>query len=340
MKSSLTICLGTLLMLAATADTPAEELERFAYSQVHMGAPFRIVLYGPDRETAGKAAEAAFARIKRLDEILSDYKPESELNRLSRSGPAAKGIRVGDELWTVLSRAQELSRETGGAFDVTVGPYVRLWRRARRNKKMPAERLLAEAKASVGYRHLRFDEHHRTVQLTRAKMRLDLGGIAKGYAADEALAVLKHHGITRALVDAGGDIALGAAPPDRKGWKIGVAPLAGADGKPSRFLVLSNVAVATSGDAHQFVEIDGRRYSHIVDPHTGLGLTVRSSVTIIAADCITADSLASAVSVLGPQRGMKFVEARCGIEAIVMTREGEVTKRFVSTGLRSWEGSR
>ncbi|MCH7801610.1 MAG: FAD:protein FMN transferase, partial [Chloroflexi bacterium] len=122
--------------------------------------------------------------------------------------------------------------KTGGAFDVTVGPYVRLWRRARRGKTMPLERLLTEAKTSVGYRHLRLDEHRRTVQLTRAKMRLDLGGIAKGYAADEALAVLKRHGITRALVDAGGDIALGAAPPDRKGGKIGVAPLAGADGKP------------------------------------------------------------------------------------------------------------
>ncbi|MCH8923662.1 MAG: FAD:protein FMN transferase [Planctomycetes bacterium] len=327
-------------MLAAPAATPAEELDRFTYTQVHMGAPFRIVLYGPNREAAGKAAQAAFARIKQLDEILSDYKPQSELNRLSRSGPASRGVKVSDELWTVLSRAQALSRETDGAFDVTVGPYVRLWRRARRNKQMPSERLLAEAKASVGYRHVRLDEHRHTVQLTRAKMQLDLGGIAKGYAADEALAVLKRHGVTRALVDAGGDIALGAAPPDRKGWRIGVAPLAGADGKPSRYLVLSNVGVATSGDAHQFVEIDGRRYSHIVDPHTGLGLTVRGSVTIVAPDCITADSLASAVSVLGPQRGMKLVEARCGVEAIVMTKEGEATKRFVSTGLRSWEGSR
>jgi thiamine biosynthesis lipoprotein len=335
MKSSFTTCLGLLLTLAAPAASPAEEFERFVTTQVHMGAPFRIVLYAPDREAAGKATGAAFARVKQLDEILSDYKSESELNRLSRTGPATKGVKVGDELWTVLSRAQALSRETGGAFDVTVGPYVRLWRRARRNKQMPSDRLLAEAKASVGYRHVRLDEHRRTVQLTAAKMRLDLGGIAKGYAADEALAVLKRHGITRALVDAGGDIALGSAPPDRKGWKIGVAPLTGSDGKPSRYLVLSNVAVATSGDAHQFVEIDGRRYSHIVDPHTGLGLTVRSSVTIVAADCITADSLASAVSVLGPQRGMKLVESRPGVEAIVMTKEGKTTQKFVSTGLRA-----
>jgi len=155
-------------------------------------------------------------------------------------------------------------------------------------------------------------------------MRLDLGGIAKGYAADEALRVLRKSGINRALVDAGGDIALGNPPPEKPGWRIGIAPLE-ADGPPSQVLLLSRVAVATSGDTWQYVQIGSRRYSHLVDPRTGLGLTDHSSVTVIAPEGITADGLASAVSVLGPEKGLKLVEATPGTAAfIVRAPEGKV----------------
>ena len=148
-------------------------------------------------------------------------------------------------------------------------------------------------------------------------MRLDLGGIAKGYAADEALRVLCTRGIDRALVDAGGDVVIGDPPPGRIGWRIGIAPLE-VDGAPSRYLTLAQSAIATSGDAFQFVEIGGQRYSHIVDPRTGFGLNHRQSVTVRARDGITADSLATAVSVLGPEEGLQLIKATGGARALIV----------------------
>jgi len=217
----------------------------------------------------------------------------------------------------VLTRAQLLSQRSGGAFDVTVGPVVRLWRRARRRREMPSAERLQAARVLVGYALVRLDPDRRAVELAKSGMRLDLGGIAKGYAADEALAMLRERGVGRALIDAGGDIRLGDPPPNRRGWLIGVAPLE-RDARPSRYLWLSRVAIATSGDTWQYVEIDGRRYSHLVDPRTGLGLTDHSSVTVIAPDCITADSLASAASVLGPDRGLKLIDETPGAAALIV----------------------
>jgi FAD:protein FMN transferase len=162
-------------------------------------------------------------------------------------------------------------------------------------------------------------------------MRLDLGGIAMGYAADEAFKILKRHGITRAMVDASGDIVCGDAPPNVQGWRIGIAPLTESKGPPSRYLWLANGALTTSGDAFQWVEIDGTRYSHIVDPKTGRGLTTRSSVTVTAADCITADSLATAVSVLGPRKGLELIARTPGTAALVVVREEDETKTYSSS---------
>ena len=156
-----------------------------------------------------------------------------------------------------------------------------------------------------------------SVRLTAADMRIDLGGIAKGYAADEALRTLADRGIRRAIINASGDVVAGDPPPEAQGWKIGIAPLE-RGAPPSRFHWLANRAVATSGDAWQYVEIDGRRYSHIVDPRTGLGLTDHSSVTVLAADCTTADGLASAVSVLGPKEGLELIEKTPGTAALIL----------------------
>jgi thiamine biosynthesis lipoprotein len=224
----------------------------------------------------------------------------------------------------VLTAAQSLSEKSNGAFDATVGPLVKLWRRARREQQMPSSGRLEEARSAVGYQHLKLDPAARTARLERPGMRLDLGGIAAGYAMDEALAVLRSQGVSRALLDASGDIVVGDPPPHQRGWRIGVAPRS-ADGPPSQYVLLSNSAVTTSGDAFQHVEIGGKRYSHIVDPHTGLGLTDRSAVTLIAHDGITADSYATAVCVLGPKRGLELVEATPGAAALIVREvEGKV----------------
>jgi thiamine biosynthesis lipoprotein len=212
-----------------------------------------------------------------------------------------------------------------------VGPVVKLWRRARRTQRLPDPDDLKQALALVGYQKMRLDPRARTVQLLVPGMQLDLGGIAKGYAADEALKVLERRGIQRALVAAGGDIAVSGPPPDAEGWSIGIAPLEDPDSKPSRYLVLKDAAVSTSGDAEQYVEIDGVRYSHIVDPHTGVGLIGRRSATVVARRGIMADSLTKAVIVPGPERGLATIDQLgSGFAALYLRKTDKGEEVFAS----------
>lgn len=309
----------------AAADEP--ELTRFDFSQVHMGAPVRIILYAPDQAAAERASAAAFARFAELDRVMSDYNPESELSKLCLTAGQGKPVPVSEDLWRVLSRAQEFSRATDGAFDVTVGPSVRLWRRARRRKELPPAERLTEAKSAVGWKHIELDPKNGAVKLLAPKMQLDLGGIGMGFATDEAMRVLEKHGVRRAIIDASGDMLAADPPPGKKGWKVGVLPLEPKKGAPSRYLLLKRNAVTTSGDAFQFVEIDGTRYSHIVDPRTGSPLTDQSTVCVVANDCTTADAAATAVSVLGPKRGIRYVESIRGAEAAIVRsdRNGNIS---------------
>jgi thiamine biosynthesis lipoprotein len=316
----------------------SHEEKRLEFTEPQMGVPFRIVLYAPDTAMASAAARAAFTRLAELNQVLSDYDADSELSRLSRTSGTGQFVPVSDDLWTVLKRAQELAAKTSGAFDITVGPCVNLWRKARRERKLPKPDLLAEARQAVGYEKVELDKRHRRARLLAPNMRLDAGGIGKGYAVDEALRVLRAHGIRRALVAGGGDMAMSEAPPGKKGWRIELAPLDATNAPPARFLLLRHAAVATSGDVFQHIEIEGGRYSHILDPRTGIGLTDHSLVTVVARDCITADSLATAVSVLGPSEGMKLVEATTGAAARIVRRPEEQievyeSKRFI--GLQS-----
>ena len=294
-------------------------LARYQFESKHMGTTFRIVLYAADAETADKAAKAVFARVAELDQIMSDYKPNSELMQLCKSfaGKVGEPVTVSEDLFFVLAKGQELSKASEGAFDYTVGPVVQLWRLARRTQQMPDPKELAEAMSRVGYQKVLLDPQKRTVKLLTTGMQLDLGGIAKGYAADEGLKLLRQKfGITRALVAASGDIACGDAPPDRAKWVVDIAPIA-KNQKP-RVLHLENAAVSTSGDLEQYVEIGGVRYSHIVDPKTGLGLTGRRSVTVIAKQGLIADSMTKAVSILPPEKGLALVEATAGAAAYIV----------------------
>jgi thiamine biosynthesis lipoprotein len=303
-----------LVALLATSARSAP-LERFEFTQPHMGTEVRIVLYAPTAAAASDASHAAFARFGQLDDELSDYRESSELTRLSRqagSGP----VKVSDDLFRVLRASQQLSRRSAGAFDVTVGPLSVIWRRARRLSEMPDPARLAEARSLVGSDKLELDEERRTARLIAPGMRLDLGGIAKGFAADEAAGVLSEHGIAAALVAAGGDIIVTDSPPGAAGWRVAIA--SGFDVSPPRHLTLHHAAVSTSGDAEQFVALDGVRYSHIIDPRTGMAKTGRSSVTIVAPDGTTSDGLATAVAVLGWAKGLPLVDATPGVAGLVM----------------------
>jgi FAD:protein FMN transferase len=290
----------------ATDATPS----RFEFESKHMGTTFRVVLFAPDAPTAKAASEAAFKRVAQLDAIMSDYKKDSELMLLCQS--FAK-----DDLFAVLHKGAELSAKCDGAFDVTVGPVVQLWRLARRTQELPDAKEFADARAKVGWKKVELDAQKKTVRLLTPGMQLDLGGIAKGYAADESLKLLRDKfGIKSALVAASGDIACGDPPPGEKGWKIEIAPIAKSQ-KP-RALVLANAAVSTSGDLEQFVEIKGVRYSHVLDPRTGLGLTGRRSVTVIAPNGTTADSMTKAVSVLPVKDALKLVEDTPGAACYIV----------------------
>lgn len=318
--------LGAMLWLSGCHSTPVtERLQRFEFQQPHMGTLFTITLYARGELAARVGADAAFARIAVLNQIMSDYDPESELMQISWK-PVGAPLRVSDELFDVLQKSQYLAELSDGAFDVTIGPVVRQWRRTRRTGSLPSPEALARVRASVGWRKLKLDARQQTVTLTVPDMQLDLGGIAKGYAADQALAVLRSQGLPRALVAASGDIAVGDPPPGKRNWRVAVGMLDGSNAEPARILFLNHAAVSTSGDAEQFVEIGGRRYSHIVDPRTGVGLTQRLQVTVIGRRTTDTDSFATAASVLGVERGAALLDSQPDLAGVFIWKQESKTK--------------
>jgi len=302
----------TMVLVSGGRAGDGPELRRFETTEPHMGTTFTIVLYTSDEATASRASKSAFERVKSLDKTLTDYDPESELMQLcARAG--GPPVAVSADLFEVLARSKALYERSEGAFDISIAPVVRLWRRARREKVLPDRDLLTKALALVGSDAIKLDPEKRTVQLTRPGMKLDVGGIAKGFASEEAIKALKREGVKSALVAGSGDIVVSDPPPGRAGWTIAVAPLKPeSDGANGPTILLKNAAVSTSGDAEQFVEIDGIRYSHVIDPKTGLGLTDRRSVTVIALEGITADGLDTAACILGPEKGLKLIESTPG----------------------------
>ena len=285
--------------ILAPRHAEAQPLRR-EFTELHLGVAVRVVLYAPDDADARSAARAAFERIAALEDIMSDYRPASEVRRLVAAPPGQR-VALSPELCTVLGAALEMARATDGAYDPTVGPLVELWRTARRTGRLPSERELSLSRAKVGWRRVQLDTAACAATIDVPGVQLDLGGIAKGFILDEALAVLAAHGIARALLEAGGDIVVGAPPPGKPGWRVGVP-----HADPvlvSRAAAISHAAISTSGDTEQFIEIGGERYSHIVDPRTGLGATSGALVTVIAPRGIIADALATALAVMGAGEG-------------------------------------
>jgi thiamine biosynthesis lipoprotein len=229
---------------------------------------------------------------------------DSEVRRLE--GEAGQWTPVSPDLLEVLTTALTVARGTGGAFDPTVGPLVALWREARARGKLPEATALDAARALVGWRHVEIDRARGMVRLTKPGMRLDLGGIARGYTMQEALRAVLTKGVGRALIECGGDIVAGNSPPGEAGWRVDVA--AADEPFRRRARAFSNAAIATSGAAAPLVEIDGVRYSSIVDPRTGLGLTNHVVARVIARDAATADALATALAVTGPEGAAAILE--------------------------------
>lgn len=295
----------------------AEFLSR---TQFMMGTRVNIIA-----DASPEQINKAFDEIRRIDSLMSGYSPESEISELNREGK----IKASVDLREVILKAIHFSQVTEGAFDITVGPLVRLWQKAGREKKLPTAAELEKVLSLVGYRNIVIDKD--TIFLQKKNMRLDLGGIAKGYAVDKAIQVLQKNGVKNALVNAGGDMyCLGNGP--HGDWRVGVQ-----HPRKMREIIqvieVKNRAVATSGDYRRYYMIEGERYSHIVNPKTGQ--TVQNtpmSVTIVAPDATSADALATGVFVLGPEEGMELINSLAQIEGMIISGDMQIRE---STG---WDG--
>lgn len=319
-KGKATSLIAIALLFFASSAFGAQ-LQRFDYSSPKMGTIFQLLIWAPDQKSADDAAEAAWARVDQLNKIFSDYDPDSELNHLSRltdNGPMKEPVAVGDDMWSMLHFSLEAARLSDGAFDITVGPLTRLQRQSRKEGKLPDPQKLKEAMECIGWKYIKLDEAKHRVQLLHAHMQLDVGGIAKGYTSDQVLKLLANRGLKQSLCGAAGDIAVGDPPPERATWRVAIQSLKEPE-KSSDYVEFHNYAISTSGDTYRSANVDGKRYSHIIDPRSGLGLTYRIGVTTLAPQGVNADWSATAISVLGPEKGLAMIERLQGAAARIVT---------------------
>lgn len=278
------------------------------FESAKMGSPFTVTICSNDSLKAAAAAEAAFKKADTLNNILSDYVDTSEINRLSATSGQGRYVKVSQALYNILSISLQAAKLSNGSFDVTIGPVVKVWRTARKTKVFPGKDTVALALQKSGYRYLHLDSTNQSVWLEKQGMQLDIGGLGKGYVAQIALDLIRDMGFSAAMVNAGGKIVIGDAPPGTNGWIIGINVPGEKQAIQQQLLLLHNTAVATSGDIYQYLDFNGVRYSHIVNPKTGVGLTHSANVTAIAPGGAIADWLATACSILSPKKSMALIK--------------------------------
>lgn len=321
------------ILLFFPALTLSQDLQRYDFHSRHMGSQVQIMLYAASETEAETAANSAFERIEEINQSMSDYIEESELNRLSRLSGSGEWMKISPSFFEVLKESVRMSQKSDGLFDVTIGPMTHTWRYVRRlpDPELPDEDEIKSMQERVGYHHIELDEENGSARLMADSMQLDFGGIAKGYAAEEAVRVIKSSGIHSVLVDAGGDISAGDPPPGRSAWDVAV-PKSGLSETPDYItLRLSGKTLTTSGDMYQFVEIDGTRYSHIINPKTGIGSTDQIQATVISSNGMYADAFASVLTLMEPDDGIELIEQLIDTEAILFME--------VSGEIREWHTS-
>ena len=334
----------TLLLFLISADfvqpqtSSPQDLERYTFHSNHMGTRFTIILYADDEDLANEASQTAFDRIEELNQLMSDYIEDSELNRLSGKSGSGEVMEISNDLFAVLQESIKISEMTDGLFDVTIGPYTKLWRAVRMEPepRFPDEEELHERGESVGYEYIKLNEEKMTAELTMPGMQLDLGGIAKGYASKEAINILRNYGIYSALVDGGGDIALGAPPPDKNYWEVAIPQKISRDKTDHIMLNMHGKTVTTSGDMFQFIEIDGQRYSHILNPKTGMGATNQIQATVISSNAMYADALASVLTLMEPEEGITFINQIEETEAYLMMSVDDSYQEWETEGFSNY----
>lgn len=323
---------GASLEARGQEASPHGQLIRYENSHQSMGTEFTVAVYGRDADFLAEAVEQVFREIDRLDQQMSNYKAESELSEINREA-ASQDVLVEPNLFALLQKSLAFSEETDGAFDITVGPLMKAWGFFRDQGRVPSEAELRQVLERVGYRHVKLDPARRTVRFDEPGIELDLGGIAKGYAVDRAVDILREDGITSALVSGGMSsiYALGA-PPGEKGWKITLRDPFD-EKKAADVVYLRDFSVSTSGDYVRFFKLGGKTYSHIMDPHSGMPVENMLSTTVFAASTTDSDAL-SKLYVLGVERSRRFLAKQPNIQALFFVPAG-ADKEYKRVLLRS-----
>ena len=278
-----------LSLLAALLLAHPAEAQRMERSTDAMGATFTIVLYGSDQASMNHAIDAAFNEAHRLDDLLSNYKPESEWSRINREA-AAHPVAVSPELFHLLSDCLEYSRASEGTFDVTVGPLMRGWGFLGGDRHVPSTDQIREALESVGYRHVQLNARKRTVHFDRPGVEIDPGGVGKGYAVDRMVEVLRARGFRSALVAASGSsiFGLGSPPEEPRGWFLNIVD-PWDHRKDAAQVFLKDMSLSTSGSYEKSFRVAGHRYSHIMDPRRGSPAEGAVQVTVLAPRAIDSE---------------------------------------------------
>ena len=303
-------CVSVLASVCAHADWHEQ-------TRNYMGTRVHVEVWSDDAKSAAAGIDAVMDEMDRIEKMMSPMRESSALSLLNREG-AQRAVEVPPELFEVIQKSLIVSKLSGGAFDVTFASVGRYY--DYRAKHRPDAATLAAALPAINFRHLQLDARAHSVHYTHPGVYVDLGGIAKGYAVDRGIALLRARGFKEMLVNAGGDTRLLG---DRHGkpWIIGIKDPAGGD-KPIALLPLENVAVSTSGDYERFFEEDGVRYHHIIDPGTGDSARAVRSVTIIGDDATWTDALSTTVFVLGAEKGLALVDRLGNVDAVLIDRDG------------------
>lgn len=313
--------LSIIILILWTGQIDAQQqtrvLQRYEFSHLQMGTTFKIVVYAEREYLANAAIDSCWKRLSQLNLIFSDYEEESECTFLSDNAGTQKWVTISDEMWSVIRWADCLSNRSDGAFDVTLGALTKLWRRAIRQDEQPEQQHIDEARGTSGFRFVDYDTLTQSVRLQKKGMRLDFGGIAKGYAIDELYQVLMSYDLPIALVDGGGDIYVGEKPPDTKGWRIQM--------NEEGYQYLENIAIATSGDQYKNIQVEDLRFSHIVDAQSGYGIeslaATESTLFVTAHSCMEADALATTLSVMSANQRQKLVDQYTGSNYSISVRK-------------------
>jgi FAD:protein FMN transferase len=297
-------------------------------TQLHMGTLVTITAVSPNQDVGNRAMQVAFDEIKRLEQLLSTWRSDSELSRVNQEA-GRRPVQVSSETLELVTRSLELGRLTLGGFNIALGPAIDAWSITER-QRIPDDEELQRLKPLVDWTSIQLNKEARTIYLPHEGMRIDVGGIGKGYAADRAVEEMKRAGAAGGSVALSGDIKTFGVLPDQNGFPVGIRHPR-EEGALITVIDLKNEAISTAGDYERFFERDGVRYHHILDTHTLQPARTCQSVTVIAKEGTVADGLDTGIFVLGPEQGMALVERLPGVEAIIIDQEGKIT---VSSGLR------